>query len=297
MRASRWLVAVCLLGLIYPSSATELLSAAPAWGPLPEELSSVLEAKARGYSRRALGFSVRETVREASYSGDDATRVRFKEYDYLLVKEGAGPEGFRAFRTRAGDDDEVRLDLPFPDAFLWTQLFQPGIRSTLRFSVGEWHTTPYRLAIPVTWVTAAPVFSKRRITEWTGTVEVEYRTGNLVRVVAHPSRQDERLKAELARYLTAFRFIGIAFAPPPIGEELIVEFDFEQDGYTYPSRIELLTFRLLHEDEREVVSRQVIDYAGYRFFGTQVRDEIPPLIWNAPEHLPEPTPRPPPRTD
>lgn len=293
MRRGARAALIGVLALLVPASPAELEAASSAWGPLPEELSVVMEAKARGYARRALGFSVSERVRDASYSGDDATRVRFKEYDYLLVRDGAGPEGFRAFRTRPGEKDEVRLDLPFPDAFLWTQLFRPGIRSTLRFSVGEWRTTPYRLAIPITWVTAAPVFAKRRITEWTGTVEVEYRTGNLVRVVAHPARQDERLKAELARYLTAFRFIGIPFAPPPIGEELIVDYDFEHEGYTYPTRIELLTFRLIHEDEREIVSRHVIEYGDYRFFGTQVRDEIPPLTWNTPEQLPKPTPRPP----
>nr|MCU0229857.1 hypothetical protein [Acidobacteriota bacterium] len=166
----------------------------------------------------------------------------------------------------------------------------PAIRSTLRFQVGEWHTTPYKLAIPVSWVTSAPVAGLRRITEWTGTAEVEYRTGSMVRVVARPSLQDERLKTELARYLTAFRFIGFAFAPPPLGVELTVEFDYEHEGFTYPTRAELLTFQLVHEDQRRTVSRQVATYDQYRFFGTTVKDEIPPLTWNAPERLPVPLP-------
>jgi hypothetical protein len=265
----------------------------PEWTPLPEGLARVLEAKSNGYARRALGFSARESVREARYSNEEAKREKVKEYEFLLVREGAGPEGFRAFRTRPGETREERVDLPFPDAHLWSQIFQPGIRSTLRFTVGAWHTTPYRLAIPVSWVSSAPVASQRRITEWTGTVEVEYRTGNIVRVVARPTLQDERLATELARYLTAFRFIGIPFAPPPIGVELTVEYDYEHEGYTYPTRVELLTFQLVHEDQRRTVSRQVVTYDDYRFFGTEVRDEIPPLTWNAPDRLPVPSPLPP----
>jgi hypothetical protein len=275
-----------------PSRAGDPAPAVPAWAPLPEELARVLEAKSSGYARRALGFSVQESVREARYEGEEAKREKVESYDYLLVREGAGPEGFRAFRTRPGETKEERVDLPFPEAMLWTQVFRPGIRSTLRFQVGEWHTTPYKLAIPVSWMTSAPVAGQRRITEWTGTAEVEYRTGNMVRVVARPSLQDERLETELARYLTAFRFIGIAFAPPPLGVELTVEFDFEHEGYTYPTRVELLTFQLVHEDERRTVSRQVLTYQGYRFFGTTVKDEIPPLTWNAPERLPIPEPAP-----
>ena len=280
-----------------PSDTEDAGPAQPEWARLPEQLARVLEAKSSGYARRALGFSVKESVREARYSNEEATREKVEVYDYLLVREGAGPEGFRAFRTRPGETKEERIELPFPEAMLWTQVFQPGIRSTLRFQVGDWHTTPYKLAIPVSWVTSAPVLGQRRITEWTGTAEVEYRTGNLVRIVARPSLQDERLKTELARYLTAFRFIGISFAPPPIGIELTVEFDFEHEGFTYPTRAELLTFQLVHEDQRRTVSRQVITYGEYRFFGTQVKDEIPPLTWNAPDRLPVPASPPQRRTE
>jgi hypothetical protein len=285
-------LALALAARAGPADTADVGPTQPEWTQLPEQLATVLEAKSTGYARRALGFSVSEKVREARYANEEAKREKVEVYDYLLVREGSGPEGFRAFRTRPGETKEERVDLPFPDAMLWTQVFQPGIRSTLRFSVGEWHTTPYKLAIPVSWMTSAPVFGQRRITEWTGTAEVEYRTGNLVRIVARPSLQDERLKTELARYLTAFRFIGIAFAPPPIGVELTVEFDFEHQGFTYPTRIELLTFQLVHEDQRRTVSRQVITYDEYRFFGTQVKDEIPPLTWNAPDRLPIPAPPP-----
>ncbi|MCU0253685.1 MAG: hypothetical protein MUE47_04000, partial [Acidobacteria bacterium] len=78
--------------------------------------------------------------------------------------------------------------------------------------------------------------------------------------------------------------------PPPLGVELTVEFDYEHEGFTYPTRAELLTFQLVHEDQRRTVSRQVATYDQYRFFGTTVKDEIPPLTWNAPERLPVPLP-------
>ena len=143
-------------------------------------------------------------------------------------------------------------------------------------------TTPWKLAIPITWISSSPVFEFQRLTEWSGTVEIEYRTGNLLRVVARPSFQDERVSRQLDDYLTAWRVIGFTFAPPPEGVEITVSFDFEHEGYTYPSRVELHRFRQIHRDERITVSKQAIDYTDYRFFESVAEEDIPPFFYQPP---------------
>lgn len=269
------------------SFVPETPSPATPWTTLPDGLARVLEAKSLAYQRRALKFSCRETIREAEYSGGEATREKVREFDYLLIEEPTTQEGFTALRTRPGTNDVVSYVPEFPEPYGWTAVFGPKIRSLLRFQVGDWHTTPWRLAIPIAWVSSAPVIEKRRVTEWSGTAEVEYRTGNMVLVTARPSLQDERIQMELDRYQQAFRFIGIPFAPPPIGLQLTVHFEEEHGGFTYPSRIELVTFQQVHDDERRILTRQTIEYSNYRFFGTAVEDRIPPLTWRPPETTPK----------
>ena len=187
------------------------------WGSLPAEVTGVLEAKAGSYARRAKGFSCSESLREASYGRNGVKDEKTSSFDYLLESDPARPGGFRAVRTRPGSSGrrESRVDFPVPEPFLWSQIFSPAIRSSLRFSVGQWHTTPWKLAIPVSWLSSAPVGEGLRITEWSGTAEVEYSTGDLLRVVARPNLQEERILAETERYLTALRVLCLPVAPPP----------------------------------------------------------------------------------
>lgn len=263
------------------------------WRRLPPELASVLEAKSAGYTRRALHFTCREKIRKAKYKEDQAGKDVFTEYDYLLVRSPETLEGYSALRTRPGSKnlEGEKVDLAFPEPYLWSELFDARIQSLLRYRVGSWRTTPWRLAMPISWTTSSPVGDGRRITEWAGIADVEKFTGNLVRVVAHPAFQDERIAAELERYLTAFRFMGLSTVGPPIGFELTVDFDYEHEGFTYPTRVELTTFRQLHREVRQTVSRQVVEFTSYRFFGTKVEDHIPPLLWSPPAAAPEPPPK------
>lgn len=286
-RARRALAAALALGVgltAGPGSAPAQEASGPAsWDTLPHDLAVVLEAKSAGYARRALKFSCTETVREASYDDGEAEREARRVHEYLLIEDPTIQEGFRALRTRPGTNDEVSWAPEYPEPYNWTAIFVPRVRSLLRFQVGDWHTTPWRLAIPISWVSSAPVLEKRRIVEWSGTAEVEYRTGNMIEVVARPTLQDERIVFELDRYRQAFRILGWPLAPPPEGLEVTVRFDAEHDGFTYPSRIEVVTFRQVHDDERQILTRQVIEYSNYRFFGTAVKDRIPPLTWRPPE--------------
>lgn len=276
--AAAVLTAAVLCGAAGPETGAE----ATGWGSLPQELVRVLEAKSAAYARRALRFTCIEQIRRASYHDGEAGAEVRRAVEYLLVRDRAQAGGFRALRSRLGSAGrtEVSIDQGFPEPYLWTQLFDRSIRSTLRFSVGAWHTTPYRLAIPVRWRSSAPVVDGRRITEWSGRAEIEYRTGNLLEIVARPNLQDERIVRELERYLTAFRILGFPLASPPLGKELTVRFDYEHDGFTYPSEVELHVFRQVTRHSRETVRRKVVRYVDYRFFGTAVEETIPPLLFD-----------------
>ncbi|UCF68953.1 MAG: hypothetical protein JSV80_06615, partial [Acidobacteriota bacterium] len=258
-----------------------------AWGELPTGLVGVLGAKSDAYARRALNFTCTEQIRRATYRESDAAAETRRAYEYLLVADPTRPEGYSGLRgtVRSGGRNEVEVEMPFPEPYLWTQLFAGPIRSTLRFKVGEWHTTPYKLAIPIFWESSAPVFEGKRITEWSGQAAIEYRSGNLLSLTAQPNLQAERIVMELERFLTAFRIMGFSTAPPPVGRELTVRFDFEHDGFTYPTHVSVHTFRQVARDARTTVGRETVQYADYRFFGTEVRDEIPPLLYNTPARL------------
>ena len=280
------LLALFLVACSLPALAQQEVEAtATTWGLLPADLARSLELKAEGYRRRALGFTCVERRREARYGSDrETSKERFRDYEYLLAEVEGEPFSLAAVRTRPGAEGkgEKKVENAFPEPYFWTQLFTPALRSSLRFRVGDWHTTPWKLAIPITWLSSSPVFELQRLTEWSGTVEIEYRTGNILRIVARPSFQDRRVQRQLDDYLTAWRIIGFSLAPPPEGVELSVFFDYEHDGYTYPSRVELHRFRQIHRDERVTVSRQAIDYTDYRFFESEAEEEIPPFFYQPP---------------
>ncbi|MFN7966560.1 MAG: hypothetical protein U0V87_12820 [Acidobacteriota bacterium] len=286
---NRWCrvpVAVLVLGAASVLAQDASVPSSSEWGRLPEELLGVLESKATAYRQRATGFVCTEKIRDAEYEGREASNEKVREYDYSLTKDPSVPEGVRAVRVKPGagpDAKEVDAKLPFPEPYLWFQVFEPAARSTFRFQVGEWHTTPYKLAIPITWLSSAPVLDGRKVTEWSGLAEVEWRTGNLVRIVARPSLQDERLIAQMQRYLTAFRFLGMSTAPPPLGQELTVSFGYDRDGFSYPQRVELATFQQTGRETRAVVSRQVVEYSDYKFFTTETTYEVPPLTYSPPD--------------
>ncbi len=277
-----WIVAALLLvGAASQAGTPTRQAEGNGWAPLPDEIAQVLEAKAEAYRQQARGFSCTERIRRTRYDNDGAGREKSQDYDYLLVTDPNLPGGFRGLRTRPGSSGrrERRVDLPFPDPYLWSQIFSPTVRSTLRFQVGQWHTTPWKLAIPLSWISSAPAGEGKRITEWSGVAEVEYRTGNVLKVVARPNFQEDRILAELERFLTAFRVLGFSVAPPPEGLEMEVDFGFEHDGLTYPTRVELRTFRQVHRGQRRITSRRVVEYRDYRFFGTRVRVEVPPFTY------------------
>lgn len=244
-------------------------------GPLPEELAALLEARAAACDERALRFQSLERSRSVRYRRGEAVREKGESRRYLLVRDEEGLV-YRELRgkpgSRGGLSDQPRFDFPTP--YAWTQMFEPRLRSAFRFRVGEPETTPWRLARPIEFEASAPVAERRRITEWSGTAWVEVKTGNLLRIVARPNLQDERLPAEFDRWIRAFSVIGFHMAPTPLGYEIEVRFDREHEGTLYPSRVEMRTFRLVGRDRAVTVSRLVVGHTRYEFFRSDARDDL-----------------------
>ena len=254
------------------------------WGSLPRELVDILAKKASAYAVRALDFTCFEEVRRAEYKNEDALRQIDRRYEYLLIPDPTNAGGYRALRSKPGSEgrNEERVNLGFPEPFLWTQIFDPAIASTFKFKVGEWRTTPWDLVRPITWISSAPLREGNRVTEWSGTVEVEFDYGNIVSVRAEPNLQEETINAALDKYLQAFRILGFSTAAPPIGRELTAQFEFknEEDGLRYPSRVEMRRFRQVSKTYRTTKNRQRVDYVDYRFFVIREREEIPPFDYD-----------------
>jgi hypothetical protein len=244
-------------------------------GPLPGELAAPAELRAAAYDERALRFQCIERSRSARYRRGEAVREKGKSQRYLLVRDQEGLI-YRELRGRPGSrgdlSDRPRFDFPAP--YAWTQLFEPRMRSSFRFRVGEPETTPWRLARPIEFEASAPVLEGRRIIEWSGTAWLEVKTGNLLRIVARPNLQDERLPAEFDRWIRAFNLIGFHLAPTPRGREIEVLFDRQHEGFLYPSRVELRTFRMVARNRVVTESRTLVEYGRYEFFRSDARDDL-----------------------
>ncbi|MDQ7088554.1 MAG: hypothetical protein Q9Q13_12180 [Acidobacteriota bacterium] len=255
------------------------------WKPLPAEIARVLERKAEAYRQRARGFSCTERIRRTRYGNEGAGKEKADDYDYLLVEDRAAPGGFRGLRTRPGSSGrrERRVDLPFPDPYLWSQIFSPAVRSTLRFQVGQWHTTPWKLAIPLDWdLLGTEPFrpAHHRMVGYGGSRVQDGQPLENRGPTQLPGRPDPRRTRPLPHRVPDPRVLGRP--PPPEGLELEVLFGFEHEGQTYPTRVELRTFRQVHRGERRITSRRVVEYRDYRFFGTRVQVEVPPFTYLPP---------------
>jgi hypothetical protein len=258
-------------------------AAAATGSGLPEAVAHVLELKAAAYARRALLFACTEQRRHAKYQGDEVRRESDRVLDYLLVAPEGEPHRWAALRTEPGNPGKHESVAPgAPEPYAWTQLASPGPRSTSRFRLGPVVERDGRRRLVIEWIGTGPVLGRTNLTEWSGTLEVEEGTGNLLRVQATPNRQDVIIEARRLKWQQAFRLLGLPLnrKDKPTGYELTVDFTAEYDGFTYPSRADLLTFRQIgpQRTDRRFLSRDVAEYAGYRFFATATKEDIPPLV-------------------
>lgn len=287
--ATLWLtaLAVVVLGALWQVSGAAAPGPPPPpkdadYGPLPEGVAHVLELKAQAYAARALRFTCREVRRRAKYSGNEATSESGDVFDYLLARADEDPTRLIALRAAPGDPGSKRVvDAGSPEPFEWTQLFAAGPRSVVRWHIAGRAERDGRRRILVDWLGMGPVLQRDRLPEWTGRIEIEDVTGNLLELTAKPNRQDAMIEAKRLEWQQAFNFLGLHLDRKnrPIGWELAVSFYEDHEGFTYPSRVELLKFMQYgpDRDDRRLMTRETSEFQAYRFFGTATKEEIPPL--------------------
>ena len=110
--------------------------------------------------------------------------------------------------------------------------------------------------------------------EWSGTVWVEDRTGNIVRVEARPNFQSERILAQWREFQQAFYFPFGRSKPRPHGYMMACVFDYERDGLLFPTRLDLTDVTWIALNREVVDKRLVLTYGDYRFFRTEAEETI-----------------------
>lgn len=253
---------------------------------LDADLARVLEEKAMAYRAAALGFTCETKTRIEKYVDGDMTSQDVVSHDYLLVEDPSSVTGFRAQHYKPGTDNKAdrKAFHGYPEPFLFSQVFNPAIASTLRFHVGEWGSIGPKMVLPIAWQGSAPLLKGENITEWEGTLHLEQGTGDLVRVEAYPLFEAVRAPAQHLKWVRAlkFKFMGATvfrFAKPAFTHELEIWYDRVGEKLSYPVRVEYRTYRHFgtRGDQRELKKVVSVEFTDYRFFNTEAIPETAPL--------------------
>lgn len=248
-----------------------------------KELFPVWSAAARRYDTYAQRFLCTETHRNVDYSrsAGEARREKETAYGYLLTLDPKNGS-YEVVRQVLDDKKEPTggertIDLGGPEPYTWTFLFLPTTVSTTRYRYLGREIQNYRLTHVVSFEGSAPRVEGRDIREWTGKAWVEENTGNLVRIEARPSFQDDRLRALWQEFQQAFVLpLGIKAKARPHGYALAVLFDYDRDGLLFPSRLDLADFVWVAKGREVLDTRLVLTYDDYRFFYTGTQEKIEP---------------------
>lgn len=245
------------------------------------ELMPRWAATARRYETYALRFVCTETHRTIDYSrsAGEARSEKSTPYGYLLTLDQKNAS-FQVVRQTLDEErrptgHERALDLPCPEPYMWTFLFLPTFSSAMRFHYLGREIQNFRLSHVVSFEGSAARVDGRDMREWTGTVWVEENTGNIVRVEARPSFQNDRMLALWREFQQAFGLpLGFKTRSRPHGYVLSVLFDDERDGLLFPSRLDLTDFVWIALQREAMDTRLELVYDDYRFFRTEAEEEI-----------------------
>lgn len=247
-------------------------------------LMSVWGAASRRYDTYAQRFLCMETHRTIDYSrsAGEARKDKETSYGYLLTLDPKNGS-YEVVRQILDDKKEPTggektIDLRCPEPYSWTLMFLPTISSTTHYHYLGREIQNYRLTHVVSFEGSAPHVEGRDLREWTGKAWIEDNTGNLVRIEARPSFQDERLRAVWQEFQQAFVFpFGIKSKGRPHGYALALIFDYERDGLLFPSRLDLTDFVWVATAREVLDTRLVLTYDDYRFFYTESQEKILPV--------------------
>jgi len=124
----------------------------------------------------------------------------------------------------------------------------------------------------IEFISAAPFVEGRDIREWSGTVWIEDRTFNFIRIEASPSFQDNRLAGQWRVYSESMQLPWGKTKPRPRGYELAVECNYTRDDMLFPTRVDLRDFVWVGRGREVTDNHFVLEYTDYRFFQTDVEE-------------------------
>ena len=241
------------------------------------ELLPLLRAASERHETYALRFTCDETFRTVPYDWqkNEATSENVKRFAYLLAfdQDRSRYNVIRQTLTKEGKPGgEETLQVPCPDAYAWTFLFSPRNQRVLHYRYLGREIKDYRLAHVVEFESSAPFVEGQDTREWSGTVWIEDRTFNFVRIEAIPSFQERRLTGQWRVYTESFNLPWGKARPRPRGYELTVEFNYSRDGMLFPTRVDVREFVWVARG-REVTDRRFVqEYTDYRFFQTTTEE-------------------------
>jgi hypothetical protein len=245
------------------------------------ELLPALERASAQHERYALRFTCDETIRRSNYSWRtrEASSESARRYAYLLVFNDDRSR-YQVLRRRLGRDGlpekgERSVDLPMPDAYAWTFLFSKRNQRTYHYRYLGREIKDFRLTHVIEFDSAVPYVEGSDMREWSGTVWIEDKTFNFVRIEALPSFQERRMSGQWRVYTESFNLPWGKSKPRPRGYEVVVEFNYTRDNLLFPTRVDLRKFVRVSRNRDITDSRLVLEYTDYRFFETGVEQIIP----------------------
>jgi hypothetical protein len=232
------------------------------------------------YEKAALGFSCDETVLQGKFSAStgDSKHEEETRYNYLVEGDPAG--GFEEMRFLLDSNNVpqesriVEAGIPVPGAYDWALLFTERHRPYFRFAPAGEEMVGFHATSLVTFTGAAAWDRGREVEEWSGTAWVDRETGNFVKIVATPNKQDELLPLKTEKWLKGVRLGGVPLKKQPRGSRYELSFSVEKFGLSFPGEAVTRLFSLGPQGQEEIRERITQTFRNYVFFNVHSDQEF-----------------------
>jgi len=268
------LVLVCAESALFPLGAPP--EGADPLAPLLEQLSR----RAVLYEKAAVGFSCDETVLVGKFSSRTGENRKEEKTRYNYLYEGNPGTGYEEIRILQDRNDlprDARIadpGLPVPRAYEWALLFTEHHRPYFRFESAGEEWVGFHATRVVAFQGAATWNRGRRIEEWSGKVWVDRETGNFVKILAAPNRQDELLPLRMTKWLKGIRLGGLPLKKQPRGYRYELLFTVQKFGLDFPGEAVTRLFVLTPQGEEDIRQRISQSFDNYVFFNVHSEEEF-----------------------
>ncbi len=244
-----------------------------------EDLLPRLAQRAAIYKETALRFACVEEVTLSKFGKEESVKKEDSVvHDYLLENtRRGGLQPYRAILSRNDKETnrhQVKPEYGTPEPYAWQLMFVESGQGRFQFDlIDQEFVNPHDTWV-IDFIALASYVTGERIEEWEGTVWVDQDTLDVLRVKAHPSKEQATLEAQLAEHRQAFRVLGMSTKKKPRARSLMVEFNLQREELRFPSR-SLYTIHLVDEvDVRRAKSSVVQRFRDYVFFDVESLDKF-----------------------